>query len=134
LEQADFGGGRFLDLGGGCLFSGRWQGAVGVTLGDNASGPGGIGLGFGECFGGGSIPFDAHGTELRMKVVVTSDESTEHTMTVSTTESRIQIWSAGEDQTWDTEDDELLIDGESSTKTTKTESTTTISPEAGENR
>jgi hypothetical protein len=55
-------------------------------------------------------------------------------MTVSTTESRIQIWSAGEDQTWDTEDDELLIDGESSTKTTKTESTTTISPEAGENR
>lgn len=88
----------------------------------------------GECFGGGSIPFDAHGTELRMKVVVTSDESTEHTMTVSTTESRIQIWSAGEDQTWDTEDDELLIDGESSTKTTKTESTTTISPEAGENR
>ncbi|MEY2795057.1 MAG: hypothetical protein RIR10_773 [Planctomycetota bacterium] len=87
-----------------------------------------------ECFGGGSIPFDAHGTELRMKVVVTSDESKDHTMTVSTTESKIQIWSAGEDQTWDTEDDELLIDGESSTKTTKTESTTTSSSEAGENR
>jgi len=69
-----------------------------------------------------------------MKVVVTSDESTEHTMTVSTTESRIQIWSAGEDQTWDTEDDELLIDGESSSKTTKSESATSSSSEADENR
>jgi hypothetical protein len=81
-----------------------------------------------ECFGEEVIPVDAYGNELRMKLVVTTDESTDHSMTTSTTDSKIQIWSAGVDGVWDTEDDELLIDGESTSKTTRTAPTETQAP------
>ncbi len=73
-----------------------------------------------ECFGTEGVPVDAYGNELRMKMVVTTDESTTDATKTSTTDAKVQIWSAGEDGVWDTGDDKLLIDGESTSKTTRT--------------